>query len=104
MSSSAGAAAIRSVSAAAVARIDGLDRRPQPLLEAAAQLVDVARLLRAGRRGAGQQHAREAAALQPILVVHRRLVHEVGQRAVGVGGAVPEEDQRRGPRSSAIDA
>ena len=48
----------------------------------------------ASPRAARQQHAREAGAAQAILVVHRRLVHEVGERAVGVGGAVAEEDQR----------
>ncbi len=80
------------------ARIDGVDGRGEPLLETAPHLIDVGGV--ADARAAGQQHAREAAAAQPILVVHRGLMDEIGQRAVGVGRAVAEEDQVRSAQRS----
>ena len=39
---------------------------------------------RSGGRRARQNHAGEAGALEPILVVHRRLVDEIGERALGL--------------------
>ena len=89
-------------SAAAVRRIDRLDRRAEPLLEAAAQSARRRRPSRPPtrrRRGARARSRRP----QAILVVHRRLVHEIGERPVGVGGAVAEEDhvrRRAGSRST----
>ena len=59
------------------ARIDGVDRRAQALLDAAADLIDLERLSSFGRRGAGKQHPRQAAAGESILIVHRRLVDQI---------------------------
>ncbi len=50
-------------------------------------------LTRSAGRRPGEQDAAECGAAQPILVVHRRLVHEIRERAVGVRGPVAKENQ-----------
>ena len=105
MSSSAGAADDAIGERGRGPRIDGLDRRcrgaPRRLRRSC---VDVAACAAADRRGAGQHHAREAAAAQPILVVHRRLVHEIGERAFGVRPRGCGRRSDAAPRRMAIDA
>ncbi len=49
---------------------------PEAFLEAAPHALGAARQ----PRRAGDQHAREAAAVQAILVIHRRLVNQVRER------------------------
>ena len=65
-----------------------------------------ARARRAGRRrprprGLRRAPARstraEAATRQPVLVVHRRLMHEVGEALLAVGSAMPVEDDASAP-------
>ena len=85
------------------------DRRSRPASPAAPRGCGAARRCRsaccdAGRGGAGQDDAREPAALQAILVVHRRLVHEIGERAVGFRGRGCGRRSGAGPRTIAIDA
>ena len=78
------------------ARIDRLDLEAEPLLQVAAQAAGaaVAHAV-ASDPAAREQHPREAGAFQAILVVHRRLVHHVGQRPFRLLGAVAEEDAGR---------
>ena len=60
-----------------------------------------------GAADAAEQHAREPLPGQPILVVHRRLVHDVQQTPFPGGGAGAEENRgaaahhgdRRPPRA-----
>ena len=54
---------------------------------------EVGRRRGAGAAGAGENRAREPSAAQPVLVVHRRLVHDVGEAAVALRTAVPVEHQ-----------
>ena len=74
----------------AAAEIERLDAHAQPLFEAAAQpLAGVG----AAHRRARQHDAGELAAAEPILVIHRRLMHEIGQVAVGLELPRAEENQ-----------
>ena len=77
--------------------VDRLDRHPEALLEQPAEPLG---FLGAEHGRAGQHDPREAAAAQPILVIHRGLMDEIRQVAVPPRAAVAEEDHvdRRGPR------
>ena len=44
-------------------------------------------------RCSGQHDAAEPRALQPIFVIHRRLMHQIGERALAVGAAAAKENQ-----------
>ena len=99
MSSSAGDARDSIGQRRGAARIHGFDRPLQTLLEAAAQFFDVGVLTRVCAGRAGEKDAREAGALQPVLVIHRRLVDQIGERALAFGAAVPEEDEMPSPQN-----
>src|SRR5204863_47164 len=73
--------------------VHGLDRRDEALLQIAADLIDIGGLPIARPRRARQDDASEPAALQAILVVHRRLMYQIRPRALGLGAAVAENDQ-----------
>ena len=84
---------MRSLSVTA-ARIDRFDRRRQPLFKTVAQLLDVAVCrgpATAPRRTAAP--GRKPVPLQPILVVHRGLMHQIRERAFAFGAAAAEENQ-----------
>ena len=70
--------------------VDEFDPSADALLDAATQPL---RLFGAGHRRAGEHDAREAAAAEPILVIHRRLVDEVGEVALGAQRPIAEEDE-----------
>ena len=60
-------------------------------------LFDVGGVMRPRAGRAGQERPREPAAREAIFVVHPRLVKEVGEVALVVRRAVPEEDEVRSP-------
>ena len=70
--------------------VEQLHAAADALFDAAPQALG---LLGAGHRRAGEHDAREAAAAEPIFVVHRRLVDEIGELAFGAERPVAEEHE-----------
>ena len=84
-------------------RIDRLDRHSQSLFEAATRRSPPL----GAAAAAAEERAREALPRQPVLVVHRRLVDQVGDGFLVAFGPVAEEDdvaRRAGSRSTCTPA
>ena len=104
VSRNAGPAEMRSVSVTAARGSTVSTVVVEPLLEAATHQLHLVQVTRgAPARGAREKHAHEAGPAQPILVVHGGLMDQIGQRAVGLGGAIAEEDQVRPAQNREAD-
>ena len=71
------------------AEVERLDPRAEPRLELAPQPIGG---VRSAQRRARQHDAGETAAAQPILVIHRGLVHQIRQIVVVLGRTRAEEN------------